>query len=465
MIDLGLVADLWDDVGGSASALDRLLISGPEEVLPSVFDVTGFATATVAAAALAVAELGAVRRGDQVPCVVVDRLAASASFAFERLLEPLGWELPPVWDSVAGDYETEDGWIKLHTNYHHHRDAALEVLGVPSDRKAVAAEVARWPGDALESAVVAADGCAAVMRTAHEWSAHPAGRATADDRPVTIGAPIPTPRGVGPDLAQSAGPAPLAGLRVLDLTRVIAGPVATRYLAAYGAEVLRIDPPGFEEVPALLPESTVGKRCASLDLRHAADRRAFEALVAAAHVVVAGLRPGALSGLGYGPGQLRSINPAVVTVTLDAYGWTGPWSHRRGFDSLVQMSTGIAAESAAAARTDRPTPLPVQALDHGLGHLLVAATCRAITRLLVDEVTADVRGSLVGVSNFVKATHGATDRTETPVTVATAPLEEGHTAWGPVRRTPLAGRIEGTPPSWSVTAGPLGRHPPAFVGR
>jgi len=457
-----LATQLWSDLGGPPGALDRLRVVGPGAVLPSVFDVTGFATATVAVAALAVAELGAVRSGAELPRVEVDRLAASASFAFERVLTPLGWELPPVWDVVAGDYETEDGWIKLHTNYRHHRDAVLRVLGVPAEREAVAAEVARWRGEELESAVIAADGCAAVMRTAGAWSAHPAGRATVEDRPVTFGPSIPIPGEVGSDLAQPQRSAPLAGLRVLDLTRVIAGPVATRYLAAYGADVLRIDPPGFEEVPALLPETTVGKRCAALDLQLPADRSVFDALVADAHVVVAGLRPGALGDLGYGPRQLRSINPRVITVSLDAYGWSGPWSGRRGFDSLVQMSTGIASAGAAEARTDRPTPLPVQALDHGLGHLLAAATCRAISRLVVDAVTADVRGSLVGASNVLKAMLSTTSRSRPSATVATASLETGDTDWGLVRRAPLAGRIHGTSPSWPVSAGPLGRHLAAF---
>ena len=461
MTDRALLHDFWTDLAGPPALLDDVEIDGPAAVLPSIYDVTGFATATVATTALAVAELAAVRAERSVPSVVVDRLAASASFRFEGLLQAAGWELPPIWDPVAGDYETADGWIRLHTNYRHHLDAALAVLGVPADRGAVTAEVARWNADELESAVVAAGGCAAALRTADEWAAHPAGQATADERPVVIGAPVPFSGGTGPDLAAAPGSAPLAGVRILDLTRVIAGPVATRFLAGYGADVLRIDPPGFDEVPALLPESTAGKRCAALDLTVEADRAAFEALVAQAHVVVGGFRPGALDGLGYGPAGLRTINPALITVTHDAYGWTGPWAARRGFDSLVQMSTGIAAAGAAAAGTDRPTPLPAQALDHGIGHLLAAATCRALTRLVADGAAADVHGSLVGAANVVKASPAVAGEAP-PVTIADAPLEAGETAWGPVRRVPLAGRIDGIVSSWSTDAGPLGRHPARF---
>ena len=469
MTDHDLLRNLWTDLGGDPALLERVAFVGPHGVLPSIYDVTGFAAATSGAAALAVAELAAVRSGQGVPQVTADRLAASASFAFERLIQPEGWELPPIWDPVAGDYETADGWIRLHTNYRHHLDAALGVLGVlgvPASRDAVAAEVRTWKGDELEAAVVAAGGCAAALRSLHAWAEHPAGQATADERPVVIGAPVPISGGTGPDLAQAPGTAPLDGIRVLDLTRVIAGPVATRYLAGYGADVVRIDPPGFDEVGALLPESTAGKRCATLDLRAAEDRATFERLVSEAHVVVGGFRPGALDGLGYGPDALRAINPAIVTVTHDAYGWSGPWAGRRGFDSLVQMSTGIAWAGAAAAGVDRPTPLPAQALDHGVGHLLAAATCRALVRLASAGMASDVRGSLVGAANVVKANPAPPDDDPSAAaTIADAALEPGATAWGPLLRVPLAGRIDGIDPHWTVDAGPLGRHPAAFATR
>lgn len=457
-----LLTSLWADLGGAPELAERVELTGPAAVLPSIFDVTGFATACAAAAVAGVAEVAAARTGTAVPATSVDRLAAAASFRFEGLMAPDGWELPPIWDPVAGDYEAADGWIRLHTNYRHHLDAALAVLEVPAEREQVVAAVARWSGDELEAAVVAAGGCAAAMRTRAAWDGHPAGQATAEERPVVVGAPVPVSGGTGPDLSAPVGSAPLAGIRVLDLTRVIAGPVATRFLAGYGAEVVRIDPPGFDEVPALLPEATAGKRCAALDLRDAADRAALERLVAEAHVVVGGLRPGALDGLGLGPDVLRSINPALVFVAHDAYGWSGPWAGRRGFDSLVQMSTGIAAAGAAAAGTDRPNPLPAQALDHGVGHLLAAATCRALARLATDGTTSDVRGSLVGAANVVRAT-AAPEAAAPGATLADATTEVVDTAWGPLRHAPLAGRVEGHAPRWSIEAGPLGRHPAAFA--
>ena len=461
-----LLTALWADLDGPAELAEAVAIGGPSAVLPSVFDVTGFATACAGAAAAAVGELAAARTGGTVPAASVDRLAASASFRFEGVMAPEGWELPPIWDPVAGDYESAFGWIRLHTNYRHHLEAVCSVLGVPADRATVAAEVMRWRADELEQAVVEAGGCAAALRTGAEWDAHPAGLASAAERPVVIGAPVPISGGTGPDLSAPGGSAPLAGIRVLDLTRVIAGPVATRYLAAHGADVVRIDPPGFDEVPALLPEATAGKRCASLDLRAEPDRERFRALVASAHVVVGGLRPGALDALGFGVEGLRAINPSLVTVAHDAYGWSGPWAARRGFDSLVQMSTGIAAAGAAAAGIDRPTPLPAQALDHGVGHLLAAAACRALTRLAVEGTTADVRGSLVGAANVVRSVpvpEGGASVAPSGATVADAPTEVVDTAWGRLRHAPLAGRVAGHAPRWAIPAGPLGRHEPRFA--
>jgi hypothetical protein len=464
-----LLRTFWSDLSGEPDLAESVAITGPAGVLPSVFDVTGFATAAAGAATLAVAELHAARVGTSLPASGVDRLAASASFRFESLMAPDGWELPPIWDPVAGDYGCADGWVRLHTNYRHHRDRALGVLDAPADRDAVAAAVRTWTADELERAVVAAGGCAAAMRSGSAWDQHPAGVATTAERPVVLGDPVPVPgEGVGGsrwrDRPAPLGglEAPLAGIRVLDLTRVIAGPVATRYLAAYGAEVLRIDPPEFEEVGALLPEATAAKRCATLDLRRRDDRAIFRRLVAEADVLVGGLRPGALAGLGFGSDVVRALNPGLITVTHDAYGWSGPWSGRRGFDSLVQMSTGIAAAGAAAAGTDRPTPLPAQALDHGVGHLLAAATCRALTRLLTTGKASEVRGCLVGAANVVRTVPVA-DGASSSVTVADASTEVVDTSWGRLRHAPLAGQIEGLRPRWSIPAGPLGRHEPAFA--
>ncbi|MGS0685266.1 CoA transferase [Nakamurella sp. GG22] len=429
-------------------------ITGPAVVLPSRYDVTTLASDAVASATLAAAQLLAARTGERVRHVQVDRVAACAAFLGERLFRPDGWRLPPAWDPIAGDYRTADGWIRLHTNYSHHRAAVLRALRLPDDgtsRETAADAARRRGGEELEAAVVAHGGAAAVLHSTAVWSASTPGRAARRDRLTVELAPA-------APIALPAAELPLSGIRVLDLTRVIAGPVCTRFLAAYGAEVLRIDPPGFEEVPALLPEVTPGKRCAAVDLRTGSGRDRFLALVRQAHVVVSGLRDGALAGLGLGLLELRAQNPSLITARLNAYGFDGPWRGRRGFDSLVQMSCGIAYLDAGW----EPSPLPAQALDHATGYLLAAAVCRAVTHLVRTGIPSDIRTSLVATANVLM---------DLPVPVGDAPVDPGwpdevfenvRTWWGPALRVRVPGSIEGVIPSWSVEAGPLGRHQPAF---
>jgi len=325
--------------------------------------------------------------------------------------------------------------------------------------------------------VVAAGGCAAALHTVEQWAAHPHGTVAGGEaairlerRSVPVDRALPKP-GVGREPFQGwEGGGPLAGIRVLDLTRVIAGPVCTRTLAAWGADVLRIDPPGFAEVPAVLPEMTAGKHCAAIDLRDDEDRARFAALVVEADVIVHGLRPGALAGLGFSDPALRRLNPGLAIAAVDAYGWSGPWAGRRGFDSLVQFSCGIAASGAAAIGSDRPVPLPAQALDHATGYLLAAAVCRGLSGRYDGLAPADVRGALVGTANLlmekrVSMSSGLSSRID-PGSAGLA-LERTRqirdTFWGPVSAVGQPGLIGGLGGRWRVPAGPLGRDAPIFT--
>jgi hypothetical protein len=442
--EMPLAGTLWTALGGNDALLEALHFSGPAGGLPSRFHVSDLATATIGVATLAAAELWAARREEALRPVTVDRRLAAAAFRCERLLQPVEWKLPAIWDPIAGDYQTADGWIRLHTNYSYHRDAVTRVLDVSADRQRVAAAVKSRSATELESAVVAAGGCAAALRTMGAWRVHSQGAALASEALCDWDA------GSAPHPLPADASAPLSGVRVLDLTRVIAGPVATRYLAAFGADVLRIDPPKFEEVAALLPETTRGKRCAALDLREPGDRSTWERLMAGADVFVHGYRGGAMEALGYPAARLRELNPALVIVRFDAYGWSGPWSDRRGFDSLVQMSTGIAHPGHGGA----PAPLPAQALDHATGYLVAAAACRALT-----DGRASALLSLARTARLL-AELGTDGEPDAPALGDTdALLERSDTAWGAVRQVPCPGCIEGHEVQWREPAGPLGRHP------
>ncbi|MDB5594136.1 MAG: acyl-CoA transferase [Hyphomicrobiales bacterium] len=447
-----MLEQIWSGLGGGADLPGHVREIG-EGSLGSVFAVSDFAAASTAAAGLAVAEL--IRaQGGPLPDVTVDRRLASMWFS--KSIRPAGWSLPPQWDAVAGDYRARDGWIRLHTNAPHHRAAALKVLGVAEDRAEVGKAVAQWPAQDLEDAVVAAGGCAAKMRSLEEWAAHPQGQAVSAEPLMAVTTRSGTRKG------WAAAPGrPLAGIRVLDLTRVLAGPVATRFLAGYGADVLRIDPPGWDE-PAVLAEVALGKRRARLDLHDRRDRELFEDLLAPADILVHGYRSDALSALGYDAARLQQLSPEIIDVALDAYGWTGPWQARRGFDSLVQMSTGLAAEGMRVRQAEVPVPLPVQALDYGTGCLMAAAAVRALTLRLTSGEMSLARASLARTAAFVAAHRSADLAPLKPESEEDLALETEATHWGEAQRLQPPVTVAGCPMRWDLPAGPLGDSPPRF---
>ncbi|WP_434709745.1 CoA transferase [Pseudomonas sp. R1-1] len=422
--------------------------------LPSAFAVTDLACASLAAAGQAVSELIRQQSGE-LPTVAVDRRLAS--FWFSSSLRPIGWQVPPLWDPVAGDYATADGWIRLHTNAPHHRAAAERVLGACADRAAMAAQVAKWTSTALEQAVVAANGCAAEMRSWAQWQQHPQGRAVNAEPLVHF-----AEQAEGKALAwQGSAARPLAGIKVLDLTRVLAGPTASRFLAGLGANVLRIDSPTWNE-PGVVPEMTLGKRCARLDLHDAADRALFESLLKDADLLLHGYRADALEHLGFGLERRQQLAPGLIDVSLNAYGWSGPWRNRRGFDSLVQMSSGIAEAGQRWKQADKPTPLPVQALDHATGYLMAASALRLLTERLANGRGGSARLSLARTAKLL-VEHGPgadesllveDERDQDPA------IEQ--TACGAARRLRVPVEIGGTPVWWDLPATDLGSHRPQW---
>ena len=421
----------------------------------SAFAVTRLAVESVALAAEAIADVIALVAPP--PTVVVDRELASWWFAWS--FRPDGWELPPVWDPIAGDHRSADSWIRLHTNAPRHRRAALAVLGWSPDdtpsRDDVGAVVRTWAADDLEAAIVESGGAAAAMRSAEAWATHPHGRSVAAE-PLVHRTRTSATRAGSPPPAHR----PLAGVRVLDLTRVLAGPVATRFLAGFGAEVLRVDPPGWDE-PAVVPEVTLGKRCSRLDARSRDGRVRLRRLLAGADVLVHGYRPGALDALlGLDVDARAELRPGLVEVCLDAYGWTGPWSARRGFDSLVQMSAGIAEAGMRRSGREVPTPLPVQALDHATGYLLAAEAVDGLRERWETGCGSFRRASLARTAVWLTGLAG-----DDGPPLAEAPWNDATpetTPWGPGRRLPAPVTISGAPVRWDRGACDLGSAEPQW---
>ena len=434
--------DIHDSLIYTASGVDDL---------PSWFAVSDLAENSFALNALLLQKL---RKSHAL--AKVDRRLASLWFGWT--LRPQGWKVPPPWDPIAGDYRTQDGWIRLHTNAPHHRDAALKVMSCAAERDAVEKTVAKWDKDALESAIVEAGGCAAAMRSLEDWQAHPQGMANNAD-PLVHWEQFDAVDYTVPAFNPSR---PLAGLKVLDMTRVLAGPVAGRFLAAFGAKLLRIDPPGWEE-PAVIPEISLGKRCATMDVKTPDGRETLASLVREADILLHGYRPGAMAGLGFGREELRQINPRLIDVSLCAYGWSGPWADRRGFDSLVQMSSGIAAYGMRQSGSETPSPLPVQALDMAAGYLIAASALQALIGLRETGVPSSARTSLAGVAHLLSQSKRETlGEGFDPLSEADIdPLVE-QTDWGPAQRVRFPLALEGVQTGWDEPAHDLHTAPPKW---
>jgi hypothetical protein len=458
MTDLAysLLTTLGSGVGLSSGSVEVELTGGAS--LPSPFALTDLAQASIGVAGWALGSLIGLATGTTPPRVAVDRRLASAWFASS--IRPPGLAGPSPLDALFGDYATSDGWIRIHTNAPHHRARAVAVLGAGEERRDIATAARTWRAEDLETEIIAAGGAAAAMRTAAEWRRHPQGHAVGQE-PLVWMEPGPAVR----DGVQLVGDRarPLSGMKVLDLTRVIAGPVATRLLAGWGADVLRIDPPDWDE-PSVVPETTLGKHCTRLDLRSDGDRNRFVELLSGADVVISGYRSDALQGLGYGIEERGRIRPGLVDVSLDAYGWTGPWATRRGFDTLVQMSSGIADIGRRQLGSDKPGSLPVAALDHATGYLMAAAAIAGISRQLAESSGSRWRTSLASIADVLIRV-GVIEQPDPGVADNALPDHEGPvevTVWGDLRRLPPPLTVAGAPLNWDLPARPLGSDPPEW---
>ncbi|WP_017588210.1 CoA transferase [Nocardiopsis ganjiahuensis] len=391
-------AQAWQVIGGAAELVERVSYRGAREVLPAKLPVRELARATVGACSLAAAELLAARGGGAVPEVVIDEGAVATAFISERHLLVDGRK-PTPFAPLSGFWEAADGWVRTHANYPHHRARLLAALGLDAEAgpEELGEALAARPAREVQEMVYAGGGLAVAVAPVPREDGEPG----APDGFKAAGLPLAESDALGEDGGRRLpeGGLPADGVRVLDLTRVIAGPVATRTLALLGADVLRVDSPGLEEDPDSHTDTGMGKRSTLLDLDTAEGRGVFEALLETADVVVTGYRPGGLDRHGLAAEELIARCPGLVVAQLCAWGWSGPWAGRRGFDSLVQAASGIASIEASGG--DRPGVLPAQALDHGTGYLLAAGVLRALTERQTDGRGRRLRFSLAGTAGWL----------------------------------------------------------------
>ncbi|MEZ5849091.1 MAG: CoA transferase [Hyphomicrobiaceae bacterium] len=449
--------EVWTIGGGERSALEHVALTGQEPALPSSFAVGTMAQASIAASALAAAEVWRLRTGSR-QAVSVDMHHAAIEFRSEHYMRVPGVD-PRTWDKVAGLYTTRDGrHIRLHTNLPHHRSGMLDLLGADYDRDAVRKAIAQWDGEPLETAAAERGLVATMTRTPEEWAAHGQGRAVAAlplFEMIRIGdAP---PRRIEP------GRRPLEGIRVLDLTRIIAGPVCGRTLAAHGADVLHVAGPKLPSAPLLVMDTGRGKRTTFIELTEQGGRETLERLAAGADVFVQGYRPGAMASKGFDPERLAGLSPGIVCVSLSAYGHEGPWAGRRGFDSLVQNANGLnIAEARAFGQTDAPKELPAQALDHGSGYLMAAGAMMALKRQRTEGGSWLVRVSLAQTGHwFWRLGRLEADALRAPMPSAADVadlLETTPSGFGPMTAVRHSARLSQTPACWRLPSVPLGTH-------
>jgi len=456
-------SDLLAPLGRADNSNQHALqISGRDPVIATRFRAGEAAAAVIAANATAAADLWCMR-GGRPQRIEVDVRAAAASLvsfaysrhqgaAFERRAQP-----------TTALYRARDGqWIHLHGGFRS-REGTLALLRCDDAPAALAKAVASWDAQALEDALAERGVCGAKLRSADEWRVHPQGIALARVPVVEMlrlgdaaREPLPGPR------AAEDGARPLSGVRVLDLTRVLAGPTCARTLAEHGAEVLHVRGPKLPSIEPFVIDTNPGKRSCYLELDRKQDAEQLRALVREAHVFSQGYRPGALARRGFAPEALAQIRPGIIVVSIDCYGHEGPFAGRPGWEQLAQTVTGMAHEHAG---DEHPALVPAAVTDYTTGYLGALGVMCALARRANEGGSWHVRVSLARTAMWIMSLpRTAPDAIPAGLDAAAiAPwIIEMNSAWGPLSRLGPIARMSETPPRWDIPPAPLGSDPPAW---
>ena len=460
---------LLPSTGLSAERADAVTFTGGSDpVLPTPFRVGVAGAATLAATGLAVDDLWAQRTGRRQD-IAVDLRHATASLRSGTYLKVGDGEVSHKRNAIMGFYPTKDGrWSYVHANFPNHRAVALKVLGCEESYEAVCRAVATWNAADLEEAIIEAGGAGGMVRTHAEWADHPQAKALAAlplMEIVKIGDSAPE--------ALPQGTRPLSGVRVVDVTRVLAGPTCARTLAEQGADVLKISASHLPNLGYQELDTGLGKLSTYLDLRQAEAVDTLRGLVRQADVFSQGYRPGTLGQRGLSPEELIAIRPGLVYVSLCAFGHTGPWASRRGFDTVVQAVSGITHRQGEVfpGKAAGPQFYPLSAIDYCTGYLMAAGAMIALKRRVEEGGSWMVRISLAQVGKWI------VDLGEVP-TAALADVQKEFLAeeldrWSMTTETP-AGRLRHLRPvvqysettaRWARPAVPLGYHQPVWPER
>lgn len=462
---------LWESLGLPQEALKSVTLSIDGEFFASSFKVDHLAQTCIAASALAAALHYSTYHNRPLPEISVPLEHACAEFKSERLYVLEGNPAPTEWGTIGGLHKTRDGYIRMHDSFPNHRINALKILGLEEDatRQDVAEKMVEWASEDLEAAVFQMGAVMLALRSFEEWDKLPQAKAVADF-PITIrrknvSAPHKSiTRSHDQDKC-------LRGLRVVEMSRVIAAPVAGRVLAAHGANVIWITSPTLPDLPDLDRDLARGKRTVQLDIKKPEDKTKLIELIKDADVFIQGYRPGSLAAQGFSATDLLEINPNLIIGNLSAWGPDGPWSNKRGFDSLVQTCSGINVADAQFFGSNQPARvLPCQALDHGAGYMLTTGILTALFKQATFGGSYEIDVSLAGVMKYLRSLGRyprdvAFTRHDlgSPEAVQEY-LETRETGFGQLRAVKHSASVGGLLTGWDIMPKPLGRDEPKWLG-
>jgi crotonobetainyl-CoA:carnitine CoA-transferase CaiB-like acyl-CoA transferase len=453
--------DILTTVNRPLADTDACEILGQDPVLPTHFRIGTAASAALTAVGLAAADIWETRTGKRQK-VTVDTRTAALVMRSERYLRIDGNEPQDPWAEISGVYRTKDGrWIQLHCNFPHHAAGVLDVLRCPESKPAVAEAVATWDAQALEDRLAEKGMCARMLRSPGEWAAHEQAKAIAGLPLMEI-----VKIGDAPPQPLPAGDRPMSGVRGLDLTRVLAGPVSGKLLAGFGADIMRVAGPHLPYSAPLAIDTGFGKLTTHLDLREAADRETLMALAKDADIFTQAYRPGTIAARGFSPEALASARPGIVCVSLCAYSHAGPWRDLRG----QRSGLSLAAFVGDAARRLHEAVEAAQALDHVTGFLAAFGAMVALNRRMREGGSWLVRLSLAQTGRWINAlgrlgtVADARKLPDPKVENVQDLVMETDSPFGRLRHLRPPIDMAETPMAWARPPVPLGTHAPVWPG-
>ncbi|KZM18979.1 uncharacterized protein EKO05_0011315 [Ascochyta rabiei] len=465
------VAYVWKALGLPNDALESLHLPVDTECYPSSFKVDHLAQASIGLSALSAALVWSVRNDDTTPKVTVPAEHACVEFKSERLYVLNGKAAPSTFGTIGGLHKTQDGYIRMHDSFPNHRQHALRILGLneSASREDVAQKMLGWKSIDLETEAIREGAVMAALRSFDEWDALPQSKAIADF-PILLNRVAKGEPHLPDRTASTHAPKCLHGIRVVEMSRVIAAPVAGKTLAAHGADVVWITSPSLPDLPDLDIDLSRGKRTVQLDIKNPDHKSKLMELLRTADVFIQSYRPGSLAAQGLSTDELVALNPNLIVASLNAYGPEGPWSQRRGFDSLVQTCSGInVADAERYGAKEAAGVLPCQAFDHGAGYLLATGIVAALYKRATEGGSYEVKVSLAGVMRYLRslgqyeAKSGFERKDFKRPEDVDQYMETRSTGFGQLKAVKHAAEIDGVKVGWDIMPSALGSEDPVWL--